>query len=149
MFRFSALAICLMFFGSAPILADTGKTPKVPKELLEKRAEAAGKVWKEKFLRLRNREARPSDLFGWSERWLEAELALRHDAADRAKALKGHLARTKDVERVAVQSARTGQGMQSDADAATYYRLEAEIRLIKEGVDPNSSTGDKEKPEIK
>jgi hypothetical protein len=29
--------------------------------------------------------------------------------------------------------AKTGQGRQADADAATYYRLDAEVRLAKEG----------------
>jgi len=108
--------------------------PKIPKELLEKRAEAARKVYQANMNRFKAGQALPSELFGWSERWMEAELALVEKPADRAKVLQAHLARTRDVERIAIGYAKTGQGRQADADAATYYRLEAEIRLNQEGV---------------
>jgi RNA polymerase sigma factor (sigma-70 family) len=123
--------------------------PKVPKELLEKRLDVARKVFKQNLTRLKALQALPSELFGWSERWLEAELALTDNQADRVKALRDHLDRTREVEQMTVGLARTGQGRQADAEAATYYRLEAEIRLRKEGVEPHSAKGNKGKADNK
>lgn len=119
--------------------------PGVPRELLERRLEAARKVFRQNLARLKGGQAAPSELFGWSERWLEAELAFAAKQADRARALRDHLSRTQEVERAALSMARAGQGRQADADAATYYRLEAEIRLLKEGVDPSSTKGEKDR----
>ena len=136
MTRFSLFSTCLVLMSFGPALADP-PAPKVPKELLEKRLEVARKVFQENQIRFRNREGLVSDLFGWSERWLDAELAVSDKAADRTKALKDHVDRSRDLERMATNYARTGQGRQSDADAATYFRIEAEIRLAKEGVAAN------------
>jgi hypothetical protein len=69
-------------------------------------------------------------LFGWSERLLEAELAMFDKKEDRIPYLKAHLARTREVERLAIVYAKTGQGRQADADAATYERLKADIRFF-------------------
>jgi hypothetical protein len=123
------------------VAQDTGRPapapPKVPKDLLQKRLASARKVFELNLARLKTGQGLPAELFGWSERWLEAELALADKQAERVKALKDHLNRTREVERVAVGHARTGQGRQADAEAATYYRLEAEIRLFKAGVPTN------------
>ena len=89
-------------------------------------------------------------MFGWSERWLDAELALAAKPMDRAKALQDHLDRTREVERIMVEFAKmVGQGRQAYADAATYYRLEAEIRLYREGMTPQEPPREKGKPEKK
>ena len=122
---------------------------KVPKELLEKRLDTVRKVYQQNLARLKGGQSLPSELFGWSERWLEAELALAEKPADRAKVLQDHLDRTREVERAAVGYAKAGQGRQADADAATYYRLEAEIRLLKEGVEPQPAKGEKYRPSEK
>lgn len=104
---------------------------KVPKELLEKRRDIAERVWKGKMRRIiQTANGRPSDLFGWSERWLEAELALRDKKKDRIAALKAHVDRTREVERSAINQAKMGVGSDADADAATYERLNAEIRYF-------------------
>jgi hypothetical protein len=123
--------------------------PKVAKALLEKRLEAARSVYKENLARVQNGVGLPPDLFGWSARWLEAEMALADNQAARIKALRDHLDRTRQVERMAVEAANSGQGRKADADAAIYYRLEAEIRLQKEGVEPQPVKQDKGKPEKK
>ena len=123
--------------------------PKVPKELLEKRAEAARKVYQQNLTRLKAGQGLPSELFGWSERWLDAELPLAEKPADRARVLQAHLDRTREVERMTVGFAKAGQGRQSDADAATYYRLEAEIRLHREGVTPQALPEEQRKTEKK
>jgi len=132
-----------------PSAPEASAPRKVSKELLEKRLEAARKVFEQNLVRLKGAQALPSELFGWSERWLDAELALAEKPADRVKALRDHFDRTREVERAAVNYAKTGQGRQADADAATYYRLEAEIRLLKEGLEPHPAKGDKGKPDNK
>ena len=150
MVRFRMFSIGLVLVAGIAALADPAPAArKVPRELLEKRLESARKVFEQNMVRLKAREGLPAELFGWSERWLAAELALADRPANRVKALRDHLDRTREVERAAVNFARTGQGRQADADAATYYRLEAEIRLLKEGVEPQGVKSDKEKPDKK
>ena len=145
--------LCTLYVGlilsiaASAVAAPAEPPPKIPKELLEKRVEAARKVYQQKKTRLQNGESLPADLFGWSERWLKAELALGDKKDERVKALREHLDRTREVERMAAARARAGQGLQADADAATYFRLEAEIRLVKEGVKPHPAKGSKEKGE--
>jgi hypothetical protein len=137
MSRSALLSANLILLAATRGLADPAPVPpQVSKALLEKRAEAARKVFQQKSAQVKGALGRPSDLFGWSERWLEAELALAEKSADRATALRDHLDRVRDIERAAVSLAKTGQGSQADADAATYFRLDAEIRLVKEGVAP-------------
>ena len=148
MSRFCTLCVGLVLLTTASVVAIAGPLPlTVPKELLQKRVEAARKVWEQNKTQIQNRQGLPAELVGWSERWLDAELALYDKESDRVKALKDHLDRAREVEKIAVGFARTGQGRQADADAATYYRLEAEIRHFKEGVEPQSAKGPKEKRE--
>lgn len=103
--------------------------------LLEKRRDATEKVYAQNLTRMRAGQGQPSELFGWSERWLDAELELAGTKDERAKVLKDDLERTREIERRAPGFAKVGQGRGPDASAATYYRVEAEIRLAKEGVE--------------
>jgi hypothetical protein len=103
---------------------------KVPKELLEKRLEAARKVYELHLKRIRGGQGLPNELYGWSEHWFEAEMALSDKKADRIKALAAHVDRTREEERLMIAYARSGQGRQADADAATYYRVSAEIQFF-------------------
>jgi hypothetical protein len=142
MFRLSALTASLILSVGVAVLADQPAAPPivprpVRRPLLEQRLEAARKVFEENTARLKAGQGLLTELFGWSERWLNAELALAGKPADREKALRAHLDRTREVERAAAGHARVGQGRQADADAATCYPLEAEILLIKEGFDPH------------
>jgi hypothetical protein len=100
-------------------------------------------VYEQNRVRIQNAKGSPAELFEWSERWLEAELAVCEKEADRVKAFRDHLDRTRYVERLSTGLALTGQGRQADADAATYYRIEAEIRLYREGIEPHPAKADK------
>ncbi len=103
----------------------------VPRELLEQRLEAARNVFRQNLQRLQGREAVCDDAFlAWSKHWLDAELALTDKPAERIAALKAHVERMKELEKIATVYAKTGQGRESDAQAATYSRLDAEIRLL-------------------
>jgi len=123
---------------------------KVPKELLEKRLEMARSAYTQYRARIQAAiNSSFSELFGWSERWLEAELALANTQADRVKALMDYLDRTRDAERMTANFAKAGQGIKADADAAAYYRVDAEIRLLKEGVEPHPAKENEQKSEKK
>ncbi|HEY7310123.1 MAG TPA: RNA polymerase sigma factor [Gemmataceae bacterium] len=103
---------------------------KVPKELLEKRLEVVQTVYKQNQARTRSGQGLPVELLSWSERWLDAELALRDKKADRIAAFKAHVERTRELEQMLTAFAKTGQGKVSDAAAATYERINAEIRYF-------------------
>jgi len=108
--------------------APAPESPKVPKELLVKRLDAARKVYREMMKRYQGGREQPSELFGWSARWLDAELALTEKKEDRLAALTAHLRRSREVEKQAIALAKTGKGKQLEADAATCHRIGAEIR---------------------
>jgi hypothetical protein len=150
MSRSGLFSICLALGAGPAALADPAPAPPtVPKDLLEKRLDAARKVYRQNMARLKGAQGPPAEVFGWSERWLDAELALSEKPEERVKALRDHLDRTRAVEQTAAALARTGQGRQADADAAAYYRLEAEIRFLKEGVPPQPAKPDAGKPDKK
>ncbi len=127
------LFLGLFALGVRPVFSAPAPPSRVPKELLEVRLKAASDTYKQNFERLRGGQGLPTELFGWSRRWLDAELALSKDKAARLAALQAHVKRTREVERLMHTFARTGQGRQADASAATYYRAEAEIMLIEAG----------------
>jgi hypothetical protein len=102
---------------------------KAPKELLEKRRDIAKRVWETKWQIITQTGRMPaSDLLGWSERWMDAELALRDKKEERVAALQAHVERTREVERLSIASWKMGRLMAVDADAASYERFNAEIR---------------------
>ena len=134
MFRLVVLSFGLLFgAGAMSLAAPSPAPPKVPKELLEQRVKAAKRTYERRLTRIRLAEGMPADLFGWSRRWLDAELALSKDKAARLASLQAHVKRTREVEGIADVYAKAGQGQQDHADEATYYRIEAEIMLIEAG----------------
>ncbi len=129
------VGVCSLLLSAEPARNAAPKAaPKVPRELLEQRREAARKVFEENLIRLRAAElAMDERLMWWSERWLNAELALSEKPADRTAAHEAHVKRLKELEKIFVVYAKTGQVRESDAQAATYYRADAEIRLLEAG----------------
>lgn len=126
-------------------LADSAPA-KLPVDLLEKRLEAARKVYNLNLARVKGGQGSFNELFGWSEKWLDAELPLIVKQDDRVKAIRAHLERTREVERLAAMFVTAGQAKAADAEAATYYRVEAEIRAIREGAGPQAPNKPAEKP---
>ena len=146
-FAFGILALGGMRNLRSLTAASVPEARKAPKELLEKRLEAAKRVYIEKSRRYQAGIGSPSELLGWSERWLDAELALREKKADQLAALKAHLDRTREVERMAIAYFKTGHARQSDADAATYRRINAEVRIYQAtGKIPPPAVSDKPVP---
>jgi hypothetical protein len=142
------VTVTLALGGPAP------EPPKVPKELLEKRRDAARKVFDNELQRFQMGALKPEvsviELAEWSSRWLEAELAIGDKRTDQIAACKAHLKRMRDLEEAAVgkvgPATKPGQRLRlrSEADAVTYFRVEAEIRLIKAGGTPRETENRKE-----
>ena len=70
-----------------------------------------------------------TELAEWSQRWLEAELALTDAREWRMAAFEAHVERTKQAEETSAALEKAGQGHKADAEAARYFRSDAEIRL--------------------
>lgn len=106
---------------------------KIPRELLAQRLEAARSVFEFDLKRF-NAAEMPTDerLMLWSERWLNAELALSEKPADRTAAHEAHVERLKELEKIFDEYAKSGRSRKSDAQAAMSFRAEAEIRLLEE-----------------
>jgi RNA polymerase sigma factor (sigma-70 family) len=116
---------------SRPSLTPAPASLKIPRELLEKRRDAARKVFNHTLEMFLAGRATLEGLAAWSKRWLEAELALSDKEPDRTAALKAHLGRLWEVERLTVAKSRVGVLGPETAEAATYYRVEAEIWLFR------------------
>jgi RNA polymerase sigma factor (sigma-70 family) len=102
---------------------------KVLAELRRKRVEAARAVYEQNLGRIRAGQGLPIELLGSSERWLNAELGRGElNFQEKRAAYRDHVLRTREVERLLVNYEKTGQGKASDAAAATYERIDAEIR---------------------
>lgn len=132
----SLVPAAVVILGAASLLIAAGAgqnppaKPAVQKALLEERRDAARNVFDQGLLRLKGAEALPEGLSQWSLHWLDAELALCETRGDRVAALEAHVKRAKEVEDVAAHFAKIGQGRDSDAHAARYFRIDAEIRLL-------------------
>lgn len=120
-----------------PTCGDTPGALKIPQALLEKRVELAREVYKLNLRRIQvDQKFSLYNLFGWSERLLEAEWAMNKNRAEQVQALKDYLVRTRELEKSVQLLFNQGLAVKADADAATYFRVEAEIRLLREGVQP-------------
>lgn len=126
-----AAGIVLDHCGPRGNAAPAPPPPKVPKKLLEERRDAAKRVYEQKWVRYKYGFGSVETLLGWSERWLESDLALQEKKPEQIKLLQAHLDRTRELERTAIAYAKTAAGTQSDADAATYERINAEVRIFK------------------
>jgi hypothetical protein len=100
------------------------------KNLLKERFELAEKEYKIRFAKFRDMEFPELERCCYSSlRVLEAQKDLSDKKADVVAAWEAHLARVKELARIAANFARTGQGMESDASMARFYYLDAEIGL--------------------
>ncbi|HVW00388.1 MAG TPA: hypothetical protein VHB77_08610 [Planctomycetaceae bacterium] len=142
MSRSGLFSLCLVLLTLAVVSANPEPSASnVPRKILEERVAAARAIYEQNLFRYRGGETIPSDLFEWSENWLEAELPLAETPADRVRILQNHLDRSRVVEKIAKAYFTTGQGRQSDAMAATYFRLGAEVRLFEAGATPHPEEG--------
>jgi hypothetical protein len=95
-------------------------------QLQKERTDLAARAFPGALARFESGTAGVEDVARWSLRWLDAA----SDGATGkalAAALAAHADRMKDLEDKAVASSRSGRTYTSDVDAATYYRLEADL----------------------
>ncbi len=71
----------------------------------------------------------PEDAPMWSRRWMEDEVRVARNHAERVAATENHLARTKRLEETAENYAKAGQAPHVTALKMRYFRLEAEQLL--------------------
>jgi hypothetical protein len=96
------------------------------------RAKIARDVFVQMMARWKNYEANDiEDLELWSKHILEADLDAAAGAEQRVAAYEEQIKRTAELATIAKSFAKTGQGLESVALAAEYYRLEAMSQAAK------------------
>jgi hypothetical protein len=98
--------------------------------LIEARLATAREVFEQEMARIEQTlPPFPDDISVWSRRWMEEQLRLSPNPADKIAAIQAHLERSRRLERIAEQYSKSGQFRPSDALKARYFRLEAEQML--------------------
>ncbi len=119
--RTIVLALC------ASIAAPSSSSEAAPTiaELARDRAAAAEKAFRAASAGHRAGRTVIEAVYAWSVRWLDAAI----DAAPKAarQALADHRTRMTDLDAEAQRMAAAGTASSLDADAAAYYRIEAEL----------------------
>jgi hypothetical protein len=121
--------LCLAGAGSSSAAPDPDPT-KALARLAKDRLEAARKTYLVAWKNYRQRHASADFLYLWSVRWLEAEKLVKPQPAEQLVALKGHLERMRQLERLIVELQRAGQATVDEISAAEFYRSEAELWLL-------------------
>lgn len=119
--RTSALALCASL--AAP-LSVSEAAPTVA-ELAKDRVAAAERAYRTTAAGHRAGRAQVEAVYAWSVRWLDAAL----DAAPKAgkQALADHAKRMADLDAEVQKMAAAGTAGPLEADAAAYFRIEAEL----------------------
>jgi hypothetical protein len=113
-----ARVLLIMFALAIPAAA-------APTQLQKDRVAAAEKVFTGTVARVKTGQATADDAYAWSVRWLDA--ALDAEPGAKKKSFADHLARMKDLEADAVKRRDAGAAPATEADAASFFRIEAEI----------------------
>lgn len=118
-----ALAVALLVAGAGwSAMAQKEAPPAIDSV----KARLAREVFAQMTARWRNNEAyNLEELELWSTHILEAELDAATNVDERVAAYEAQIKRTADIAAAAKAYAKSGQGLESDALAAEYYRLEA------------------------
>ena len=122
-----ALPIVVVLLLSSTAIADPAPTrPTSAADIAKARTDLAAKAFANALSRFEVGSANVEDVARWSLRWLDASL---DGATGRVvtTALAAHAARMKDLDDKAIAASNTGRTYAADADAATYYRLEADL----------------------
>ena len=97
------------------------------------KAQLAADIYAQMMIRVSNNEDKIDieDLALWSQHVLQAELDVASADAERLAAYEAQLKRATEVATIAKSFAKSGQGLESSAMAAEFYRLDAESQLAK------------------
>jgi len=110
-----------------------GIVPLAPtvKSLIQARIEVAKEIFEttvqrhQQFLKAGDLE----DVVAWSRHWMEDQIHLDPDPSRNVAAIQDHLDRTRRIEAIMDNYAKTGQGQAVDTLKVKYFRLEAEQML--------------------
>jgi RNA polymerase sigma factor (sigma-70 family) len=98
--------------------------------LLKAKADAAKAMWQARWQEFLTGRTTVDFLLPWSRHWLEAQLALSDNKADRVAAYQAHLDRMREAEKVTKAKFEAGQIAVSQYGQTTFHRLEAELWLL-------------------
>jgi hypothetical protein len=124
--------VLLTFVATAAWAIEPPAALKVPRTLLKARLDAARRTYD--VLARNFIESRPplgELVYRWSCRWLDAERDLSAAKSDQVAAYRAHLVRMRELEKVALDRYRERYSTIDEASAAQFYRLEAEIWLLR------------------
>jgi hypothetical protein len=96
-------------------------------KLAQSRIDAAAKAYASAYALFPSARVPLEDVHTWSVRWLEAVIEPPGKAAAVKQGLADHVARMTDVEKVVADGFKAGLRSTSDVDAATFFRIEAEL----------------------
>jgi hypothetical protein len=94
-------------------------------QLVKDRAEAAERTFQLALAAWKSNRGAIEAVYTWSVRWLDA--ALDRDPRAKKQAFADHVTRMQDVETEAVKLTTAGTVTAAEAEAAVYYRVEAEL----------------------
>jgi hypothetical protein len=125
------LALALGVLWAGPVRAADPEAANVLARLAVQRRDAARKAYEVLWLDYRERRTSEDLLYRWSLRWLESEKDLSDQQADQVAAYQGHFERMRDLDRLIRRLQGSGQSTIEEISAAEYYRIEAEVWLLK------------------
>lgn len=122
--RALALSLCATFAAAAALPAPAAAAPTAA-ELAKDRLAAAEKTFRSAAVSHKAGRAPLETVHAWSVRWLEAAL----DAAPKTakQALADHAKRMAELDSEVQKMTAAGTASSLDADAAGYFRIEAEL----------------------
>jgi hypothetical protein len=104
-------------------------TPQPPSALARAKLDAARQTYQAVMRDLPAARADAEKVYLWSRRVLEAQRDLSDKKAERIAALEDHLARMKELRKVALARYRAGHATHTEALAGEFYVAEAELWL--------------------
>ena len=100
--------------------------------LAEARLQAALKQYEETWAYYQQARIESYQVYVWSKLILDCRREMTGKPAERIAALEDHLNRMKKLEALVTRVRRLGFGLSYDVGATEYYRLEAEVWLMRE-----------------
>jgi hypothetical protein len=139
----ASLLLCSLPLGPAPTGAAAGNEPGAAppakagpteaslQKALEEQARKTYRLNYKLIFEAGDGKLVPEDAYRWSRRWLEAALDRAGNREGRVAAYRDHLGRMRDLEQKTQTLWRAGQLRAVEAEAAVFFRTEAELWLTR------------------
>ena len=125
------LTLVLAGLSIAPASPTASSTAANPSPLAEARYRSALKQYEITWSYYQQARIDSYQVYVWSRLVLDARRDLGAKPADQIVALEEHLARMRKLEELVLKIRRLGFGRSYDVGATEYYRLEAELWLVR------------------